>query len=208
MIQSKHSVLIADDHAVVRAGLCQFLGASDRIGEIDQASTGQQVMDLLRSKRYDLLILDINMPDRGGLDILKFVRSSFPDTRVLICSGFPERQYAVNVLKAGASGYLLKSLIRKDLLGAIRVVHSGRRHIPREVAEALAEHVTDDALSSREIAVLRHVATGNANKRIAQQLAISEETVKAHMKNIMNKLGANDRTHAVTIALKRGIIDI
>ncbi len=213
MIQSKHSVLIADDHAVVRAGLCQFLGASDRIGEIDQASTGQQVMDLLRSKRYDLLILDINMPDRGGLDILKFVRSSFPDTRVLICSGFPERQYAVNVLKAGASGYLSKESASEELLKAVHLVLSGRRYISPTLAEQLVSDLDLDSeqpmhaqLSAREFQILCKLSAGMTSTAIARELNLSVKTISTYRARILEKMHFSSNADLTTYALKNGLI--
>jgi DNA-binding NarL/FixJ family response regulator len=148
------------------------------------------------------------MPEVNGIDAMMAIREQFPDARVIILTTYRGDVQALRAIKAGAAGYLLKSSLRKELLDTVRAVHGGQRCIPPEIAAELAQHVGSDALSEREIGVLRLVATGNSNKRVANLLDISEETVKAHMRSILSKLGANDRTHAVTIALKRGIIEV
>jgi DNA-binding NarL/FixJ family response regulator len=152
--------------------------------------------------------MDLQMPEMDGMAATLAILAEWPEARIVILTTYAGDAKALRALKSGASGYLLKSMIRKDLLEAIRSVCAGRRHIPREVAAELAAHATDDALTPRELDVLQQVAAGKSNRGVATQLAVSEETVKAHMKNIMSKLDANDRTHAVTIALKRGIIDV
>ena len=152
--------------------------------------------------------MDLQMPEMNGIDTILAIREDFPDARIIMLTTYSSGAQAVRAFKAGASGYLLKSMVRKELVETIRSVHAGRKKIPSEIAVEMAEHHADDALTDREIEVLRLVAAGNANKIVADQLAISEETVKGHMRSILLKLGTNDRTHAVTIALKRGIIDI
>jgi DNA-binding NarL/FixJ family response regulator len=151
--------------------------------------------------------MDLQMPGMNGIDAMLAIRSEFPNARFIVLTTYQGDVQALRALKAGAAGYLLKSMMRKELLDTIRIVHSGRRRIPPEIAAELADHVTDDALSDREVDVLRRVATGNSNKIIASQMNVSEATVKGHMKSILSKLGANDRTHAVTIAMKRGFLD-
>jgi DNA-binding NarL/FixJ family response regulator len=152
-------------------------------------------------------LMDIQMPGMSGIDAMTAIRSEFPNARFIVLTTYQGDVQALRALKAGASGYLLKSMLRKELLETIRIVDSGKRRIPPEVASELADHLADDALSEREMEILRQVASGNSNKLIASQLGISEATVKGHMKSILSKLGANDRTHAVTIAIKRGFID-
>jgi len=148
------------------------------------------------------------MPLMNGIDAILAIRKEFPEARIIVLTTYSGDAQAVRAFSVGASGYLLKGMIRKELIETIRSVHAGRKRIPPEIATEIAEHHADDALSEREIEVLRHVAAGNANKMVATRLAISEDTVKAHMKSILAKLGANDRTHAVTIGLKRGIIEL
>jgi DNA-binding NarL/FixJ family response regulator len=152
--------------------------------------------------------MDLQMPVMNGTDAILAIRQEFPDARVIVLTTYSGDAQAVRALNAGASGYLLKNMVRKELVETIRSVHAGKKRIPPEIAVEIAEHHSDDDLTEREIEVLREVAAGNANKIVAQHLKVSEETVKAHMKNILSKLGANDRTHAVTIALKRGIIEM
>jgi DNA-binding NarL/FixJ family response regulator len=208
-----YDILIADDHAVVRAGLRQFLEDSGRVGEVAEAATGQQAMDLLRAKRFDLLILDINMPGRGGLDILKNVRASFPDTRVLIVSGFPERQYAVNVLKAGASGYLSKESAPEELIKAVQIVLSGRRYVSSTLAEQLVQDLDTDSdkpahagLSEREFQIFCKLATGRAVSEIARELCLSVKTVSTYRSRVLEKMNLRSNADITTYALKNGLI--
>jgi two-component system invasion response regulator UvrY len=208
-----HNILIADDHAVVRAGLRQFLADSGRVGEIAEAATGQQTLDLLRDKPFDLLILDINMPDRGGLDILKHVKSSFPATRVLVVSGFPERQYAVNVLKAGASGYLSKESAPEELVKAVQLVLAGRRYVSSTLAELLVDDLDLDSdkpihtqLSEREFQIFRKIAAGSTVSEIARELSLSVKTISTYRSRVLDKMKLRSNADLTTYALKNGLI--
>ena len=201
-------ILLTDDHAVVRHGLKQILADEFKKATFGEARNAQEALNKIWKEEWDVVVLDITMPGRSGLEVLREIKKSKPKLPVLVLSMHPEDQYAVRALKAGARAYLLKGLLRKELLETIRLVHAGQKRILPEVANELAEHATDGVLSSREVEVLRLIAGGNANKEIAVQLFITEETVKGHIKNILAKLDANDRTHAVTIGLKRGIIDL
>jgi DNA-binding NarL/FixJ family response regulator len=201
-------ILVVDDHPVIREGLAAILESETDLVLVAEASNGPQAMEQFRLHRPDVTLMDLQMPQMSGIATIQAIRDDFPDARIIVLTTYSGDAQAVRAFKAGASGYLLKSMLRKDLLETIRSVHAGGRRIPPEIAVQIAEHHTDDALTQREVEVLRQVAAGNANKMIADQLAISEETVKAHMRSILSKLGANDRTHAVTIGLKRGIIDI
>jgi len=165
-------------------------------------------VEQFRAHRPDVTLMDVQMPEVNGIDAIVKIREEFPDARIIVLTTYTGDAQAARAFKAGASGYLLKSMVRKELIETIRIVHAGKKRIPPEIAVELAEHHNDDALTMRELEVLREVAAGNANKMVAQLLNVSEETIKAHMKSILSKLGANDRTHAVTIALKRGIIEI
>jgi len=174
---------------------------------VADADNGQQALDMFRVHRPDVTLMDLRMPIMNGIDAIKAIRTEFPAARFIVLTTYQGDVQALRALKAGAMGYLLKNMIWKDLPESIRAVYAGRRRIPAEIAEALVEHVADDALTEREVEVLRRVALGTANKIIAVELSVSEATIKAHMKNILAKLGANDRTHAVTIAVKRGFLD-
>jgi two-component system invasion response regulator UvrY len=209
-----YQVLIADDHAMVRAGLRQFLEEGGRVGDVAEAASGQQAMDLLRTKRFDLLILDINMPGRGGLDILKNVRASYPETRVLIVSGFPEQQYAVNVLKAGASGYLSKDSAPDELLRAVHVVLSGRRYVSNALAEQLASQLDAASdqpihagLSEREFQVLCKLAAGRSVSEIASELCLSVKTVSTYRSRVLEKMSLKSNADVTRYALQNGLID-
>jgi DNA-binding NarL/FixJ family response regulator len=175
---------------------------------VGEASNGREALEQYRALRPDVTLLDLNMPDVNGVDAINAIRTEFPDARIVVLTTYTGDVLALRALKAGALGYLLKSSLRKELLGAIREVHRGRRHIPAEVALAIAEHVGAEDLSEREIDVIRRVATGLSNKEIGAHLSISEQTVKTYMKSILSKLDANDRSHAITIALERGFIDL
>jgi DNA-binding NarL/FixJ family response regulator len=201
-------ILVVDDHPVIREGLAAILESESDLVLVAEASNGRQAMEQFRIHRPDVTLMDLQMPQMSGIDTIQAIRDDFPDARIIVLTTYSGDAQAVRAFKAGASGYLLKSMLRKDLLETIRSVHAGGKRIPPEIAVQIAEHHTDDALTGREVEVLRQVAAGNANKVIADRLAISEETVKAHMRSILSKLDANDRTHAVTIGLKRGIIEI
>ena len=201
-------ILTVDDHPVLREGIAAVLGSETDMLIVAEASNGREAIEQFRAHRPDITLMDLQMPLMNGTEAIRAIRKEFPGARVMVLTTYSGDVQAERALKAGASAYLLKSMLRKELAETIRCVHGGKRRIPPEIAIGIAEHHSDDELTEREIEVLRQVAAGNANKIVADHLAISEETVKAHMRNILLKLGANDRTHAVTIALKRGIIDI
>ena len=206
-MNKKIRVLAVDDHPLLREGIAAVIDGEEDIDLIGEATSGQEAIDLFRRHRPDVTLMDLQMPGMGGIDAIIAIRSEFSSARFIVLTTYRGDIQALRALKAGASGYLLKNMLRKELLDTIRAVHAGHRRIPPEIAAELADHVTDDALSEKEIAVLQKVATGNSNKIIASQLNVSEATVKGHMKSILSKLNANDRTHAVTIAMKRGFLD-
>jgi len=175
---------------------------------IAEASNGLEAIEQFRTHHPDVTLMDLQMPEMNGIDALSAIRAEFPDARIIVLTSYAGDVQVSRALRSGARGYLLKDMLRRELLETIRAVHAGQKRVSSDVAAGIAEHATDDALSPRETDVLRLIAAGNANKGIATQLRLTEETVKHHVKNILGKLGANDRTHAVTIALKRGIIDL
>jgi DNA-binding NarL/FixJ family response regulator len=192
-------ILTVDDHPMLREGIAAVLASEqDMILAVEQ----------FRTHHPDVTLMDVQMPEVNGIDAIVKIREEFPDARIIVLTTYTGDAQAVRAFKAGASGYMLKNMVRKELIDTIRTVHAGKKRIPAEIAVEIAQHHSDDALTEREIEVLREVAAGNANKMVGQRLNISEETVKAHMKSILSKLGANDRTHAVTIAVRRGIIEI
>jgi len=206
-------VLIADDHAVVRAGLRQFLEEDPSITEIGDASTGREALDALRSGRWDLLILDINMPDRSGLDILSHIRAAGYSTRVLVMSGLPERQYALNVLRAGARGYLSKEGAPDELLKAVRAILDGRRYVSPALAELLVSELDQDTdkplharLSEREFQVLCKLAAGRAVSDIAGELCLSVKTVSTYRTRVLDKMHLETNADLTTYALRNGLI--
>jgi len=205
---SRIRVLIVDDHPLLREGMAAIIQSEHDMISVAEAANGREAIERFREHHPDVTLMDLQMPEMDGVTATAAIRAEWSDARIVMLTTYRGDTQAMRALKAGASGYLLKSMMRTELLAAIRAVHAGRKHIPREVADELAAHVSDEVLSSREIEVLRRVAAGNTNRRIAEQLFISEDTVKAHVKNIMSKLSANDRTHAVMIAIKRGIIDV
>jgi DNA-binding NarL/FixJ family response regulator len=201
-------ILTVDDHQLLREGIAAVLEGQSDMVLIGQASNGREAIESFRQHRPDITLMDLRMPDMSGIEAIIAIRTEFPNARIIVLTTYAGDVQAAGALKAGASGYLLKNLVRKELLETIRVVHAGKRRVPPEIATEIAEHVADDALTEREIDVLRRVAAGKSNKVIAAELDISEGTVKTHMKSILPKLDASDRTHAVMIALKRGIFDV
>jgi DNA-binding NarL/FixJ family response regulator len=201
-------ILAVDDHPLVRAGVAALLAGQPDMVLVAEASNGREAIEQFRKHHPDVTLMDLQMPEMNGVDAMIAICGEFPGARIIVLTTYTGDVQVMRALKAGARAYLLKSLVRKDLVETIRLVHAGKKRMVPEVATELAQHATDDDLSAREIEVLGLISAGNANKEIAAQLAITEETVKGHVKNILAKLGANDRTHAVTIGLKRGIIDL
>lgn len=201
-------VMAVDDHPMLREGLASVIEGESDMLLVGEATNGAEAIDSYRRLRPDVTLMDLRMPDMSGIEAIERIRREFPAARIVVLTTYKGDVNALGALKAGAAGYLLKSMLRKDLLETIRAVHAGKRRIPPEIASEIAEHAADDALTERETQVLQLVAAGNSNKLIAAELSISEGTVKAHMKSILPKLGAADRTHAVMIAVKRGILDV
>ena len=199
-------ILTVDDHPILREGIASIIQGENDMVVVGEASTGREAIEVFRSKRPDVTLMDLQMPDLNGIDAIVTIRQEHPQARIIVLTTYEGDVLARRALKAGAAGYILKDMIRTELLQAIRAVYAGRRYIPQKIAAELAEHYSEDDLSEREIEVLREVARGTANKIIASHLSISEATVKAHMQNILLKLGASDRTHAVSIATTRGFL--
>ena len=201
-------IMLVDDHPLLREGVASVVERQNDMQLVAEATDGEQAIALYRQLQPDITLMDLQMPGVGGVEAIRTITGEFPHARIIVLTTYRGDVQALRALKAGAMGYLLKSMLRKELLDTIRQVHAGRRSIPPEIANEIATHVADDALSMREVEVLAQVAGGRSNKMIAAHMGISEETVKTHMKSILAKLDANDRTHAVTIALKRGILDV
>ncbi len=204
----KIKILVVDDHPFLREGIVGAINSQSDMVLIGQAGNGQEAVEQFRLFRPDVTLMDLQMPTMNGTEAITAIRKEFPGARIVVLTAYKGDIQALRAFKAGAVGYLLKNMLRKELLDTIRVVDSGRRRIPPEIARELGEHVIDDELSEREIEVLKLIAGGTSNKIIAAELSLAETTVKTHVQNILFKLGANDRTHAVTIALKRGYIDL
>lgn len=199
-------ILAVDDHLLLREGVAALLANQSDLELVSVASNGREAIEQFRQHRPDVTLMDLQMPEMDGVDATSAICEEFPSARIIMLTTYGGDALVMRALKAGARGYLVKSLLRKELLDTIRLVHAGHKRIAPAVATELAEHAADDALSRREVDVLNLIADGNANKIIAGVLSITEETVKGHVKNILAKLSANDRTHAVTIGLRRGII--
>ena len=201
-------ILAVDDHPIVREGIGALIALQPDMILVGEASDGREAIQQFRTHRPDVTVMDVQMPEMNGLDALIAIRNEFPDAKVIVLTTYAGDVQIVRALKAGAQAYLLKNTLHKELMETIRAVYAGKKAMSPEASYQVAEHSTDDALTPAEIAVLRLIAAGNANKQIADQLSITEETVKSRVKSILSKLGANDRTHAAMIGLKRGIIEL
>src|SRR4029453_19392788 len=201
-------ILAVDDHPLVREGIAGLIGVQADMTLVAQAGNGREAMQQFRTHRPDVTLMDLQMPEMNGLDALVAIRNEFPEARVIMLTTYEGDVHILRALKAGAQGYLLKNTLHSDLLRTIRAVHAGKRGLSPEVSFQVAEHMSDDALTPAEIAVLRLIASGNANKEIADELGVTEDTVKGRVKSILSKLDANDRTHAAIIGVKRGIIEL
>jgi len=200
-------ILAVDDHPIFRQGIVGLLADQADMKLIAEASNGREAIQQFRAHHPDVTLMDLQMPEMSGLDAVIAIRGEFPEAKVIVLTTYTGDVQVVRALKAGARGYLLKNLLHRELLETIRAVHGGKKALSPDASFELAEHAMDDALTPGEVAVLQLIAAGNANKQIAMQLAITEETVKGRVKNILSKLSANDRTHAAMIGLKRGIIE-
>ena len=200
-------ILAVDDHPLVRRGIATLVGGELDMSLVAEASNGREAIQQFRTHRPDVTLMDIQMPEMNGVDAIIAIRGEFPEARFIVLTTYTGDVQILRALKAGARAYLLKNFFHKELLETIRAVHAGKKALSAEASYQLAEHVTDDALTPAEIRVLRLIGEGNANKEIAAQLSVSEETVKGQVRNILSKLGANDRAHAAMIGLKRGIIE-
>jgi DNA-binding NarL/FixJ family response regulator len=201
-------VLAVDDHQLIRTGIATLLLPESDMELVGEASNGREAIAKFRECRPDVTLMDLQMPEMSGFDAILAIRDEFPEARIIVLTTYTGDVQAQRVMKTGAQGYLLKNLLHKELLQTIRSVHAGRKAMAPDIAAQIAEHTGEEGLTPKEIDVLRLIAAGNSNKEIAAQLSITEETVKSRVKNILDKLGANDRTHAMTIGLKRGIIEL
>jgi len=201
-------ILVVDDHPVVRQGVAVLMSTQSDMTLVAEASNGREAIQQFRAYRPDVTLMDLQMPEMNGLDALIAIRGEFPDAKIIVLTTYAGDVQILRALKSGAQGYLLKNTFHKELVDTIRAVHAGKKTLSPEASYKIAEHSMDDALTPAEIEVLRLIAAGNANKQIADQLSITEDTVKWRVKNILSKLGAHDRTHAAMIGLKRGIIEL
>jgi len=201
-------ILVVDDHPVLRDGVAAILETQTDMTLVGEARDGAEAIVRFRELKPDVTLMDLQMPGMGGLEAIKVIRTEYPRARILVLTTYDGDAHAVRALRAGALGFLLKSSLRTEMLEAIRDAHRGRGHIHRAVANEIASHIANDPLSEREVAVLQLVALGKANKQVAYELGLAEETVKAHLKAIFAKLDVADRTRAVTVAAKRGIIEL
>lgn len=201
-------ILIVDDHPLLREGIESLVGKQPDMVVAAEAASGKEAIDLFHKHRPDVTLLDMRMPDLDGLEAMTIILGDFPEAKFIVLTTYSGDVQIVRALRAGARAYLLKGLLRKELLDTIRSVYAGRKRIPPEIAVQIADHAGEDNLTAREVEVIQLIAAGNPNKLVADRLSITEDTVKAHVKSILSKLSANDRTHAVTIAIRRGIIDL
>ena len=206
--QHQIRVFSVDDHPLLRQGIAAIINSQPDMLLVAEASSGSEGIQKFREHQPDVTLMDLRLPDMSGIDTMIAIRTEFSGARIIMLTTFEGDVEIQRALEAGARGYMLKSMPPKDLVEVIRQVHAGKKRVPAELAAQLAEHLSDEALTEREVDVLRHVAGGNRNRDIAEQLFISEETVKVHVKHIMEKLGATDRTQAVAIAVRRGIIQL
>ena len=200
-------ILTVDDHPLVRQGIAALISAESDLKLVAEAANGREAILQFRTHRPDVTLMDLQMPEMGGVDAIGAIRSEFPDAHIIVLTTYAGDAHALRAIKAGARAYLLKNTLHRELLETIRAVHAGRKNLSPEVSFLLAEHVSDDPLSAAEMRVLRLIAEGKANKEIATVLSLREETVKAHVRSILSKLGVKDRTHAAMVGLKRGIIE-
>jgi len=201
-------ILMVDDHPLVREGIGRQIELESDMTLVAEASNGREAIQQFRAHRPDVTLMDLQMPEMGGLDALIAIRNEFPEARILVLTTYKGDVQIMRALKAGARGYLLKNSLNKELLGAIRAVHAGKKALSAEASVEVAEHATDDPLTPAELRVLRLIADGKSNKEIAAQLSVSEETVKGQVRNVLSKLGANDRTHAAMIGVARGMVEL
>jgi len=205
---SQIRILAVDDHSVVRQGIAGLVSIQPDMILVGEASSGREAIQQFRANHPDVTLMDLQMPEMNGLDALIAIRSEFPEAKIIVLTTYSGDVQILRALKAGAQAYLLKNTLHKELLETIRAVYAGKKVLSPEVSYQVAEHAMDDSLTPAEVSVLRLIAAGNANKQIADQLSVTEETVKSRVKSILSKLGANDRTHAAMIGLKRGIIEL
>ena len=201
-------IMVVDDHPVLRAGIAAIIDGQSDMVLTAEAANGADAIEQYRNCKPDVTLMDLQMPRMNGVDAIAAIRKEFPKARIIVLTTYAGDAQAMRALRAGAVGYLLKSVLRKELLDTVRQIHAGRRHIPADIAQEIAFNATGENLSEREVAILNHVAAGKANKEIGWLMSISEDTVKAHLRSIFSKLDASDRTQAVTSALRRGIIEL
>lgn len=204
----KIRILTVDDHPILRQGIAALIADESDMAVVAEAADGREAIQQFRAHRPDITLMDLQMPDMNGPDAMVAILGEFPDARIIVLTTYTGDVQAMRALQAGARAYLLKNSLHKELLGAIRAVHAGRKALSQEVSFELAEHAAEESLSPVEVRVLRLIAEGNTNKEIAAQLSVTEDAVKGQVRNILAKLGANDRTHAAMIGLKRGIIEL